>query len=125
MANNKNLRPPRFMKGKSGNPKGRPVGIKTALKKLTKESLEDVANLVIERKIKELRALVKSKTEPVLKVWIASIAMKAIDKGDMDSLDKLLNRLIGKVRDETHHTGDLPNAPQVIITLPSNGREIK
>jgi hypothetical protein len=45
---------------------------------------------------------------------VASVALKIISKGDMYALDVLLNRLIGKVKDEVLLTGD-GNPFQMII----------
>ncbi len=111
-------------KGVSGNPNGRPA-LSPELKKfknLTKKELVEVGNLVIKGDLDALRAVAKKPGATVLQIMLAAICIKVIQKGDMSTLDILLNRLVGKVRDEVHNTG---NASSVVVTLPSNGREVK
>lgn len=120
----KNLRPP-WKKGQTGNPKGRPPdALNAALKKLTKEELEDIANLIIKGNMPALRAIAKDDTAPVIKVMVAATVVKIISKGDMHSLDTLLNRLVGKVKDTIHHTGTV-GATTVVLKIPDNGRSAK
>lgn len=131
--NSKNAPPPpvenRWKPGQSGNPAGRapePPELK-ALKNLTKKELVDIGNMVIKGDVVKLQKICDDQEESVLRVMIARVCMKVIAKGTMAELDILLNRLIGKVKDEVEHSGSglLGAAPQVIVTLPSNGREAK
>lgn len=114
-----------FKKGQSGNPGGRPVDPPELkkLKNLTRTELVEVGNLVIKNDLKALKAIGKDENASVLKVMIAAVAVKTIEQGDMYKLDLLLNRLVGKVSDKLELEGAV--APQVIVTLPSNGREVK
>jgi hypothetical protein len=120
----------RFKKGQSGNPNGGRAHDQEAkkIKKLTSSELQEVMNLVIKNDLDALQAIVKDKSNSVLKVWIASIAVKGIQKGDGSALDKLLERMVGKVRQDMafSDTEGNPLAPvQVIVGLPANGREGK
>jgi hypothetical protein len=129
MAQGRKNEPPkeyRFKKGQSGNPSGKPKEDPRLkmLKNLTKTELVEIGNLVVKGNLTELRAIAKDESCPVIKAMIASIAVKIISKGDVHALDILLNRLIGKVKDEVEHTGRL-DMPIVQITMPSNGREKK
>lgn len=121
-----------WKKGQSGNPLGGKLHSPEVkkLKNLTKQELIDIGNLIVKGDIKALSALrdaVKDGGEgvSVLSAWIASVAMRSIEAGDMHALDILLNRLIGKVKDDVSVTGLTTNIPQVVVTLPSNGREAK
>lgn len=116
----------RWKKGQSGNPAGKPPDPPElkALKNLTKKELVDVANIIIKGNTDELLGLKDDPDASVLQVMIASIAVRVIKKGDMAALDILLNRLIGKVKDEVEHSGSM-NLPQVVVKLPSNGKEAK
>ncbi len=95
--------------------------INRSLKGLTKKELLEAANLVIKGNINELIYLSRCEDASSLHVMLASVVKRVIQKGDMHALDTLLNRLVGKVKDEVEHTGNM-NLPQVIVTLPDNGR---
>jgi hypothetical protein len=126
---NRNPKPPpeqyRWRKGESGNTNGRHKELPELkiLKNLTKKELVDIGNLVVKGNVHRLRLVAENAfDEPVIKCMMAQVCLRIMEKGDMQALDVLLNRLIGKVKDEIHHQGDF-NAPQVILTLPANGRE--
>ncbi len=114
-----------FKPGNCANPLGGgahdPVG--RAIRNLTKKELQDIANLVIKGDLKALRALPKKAGTTVLQIMLASVCIKIIEKGDMSSLNTLLDRLIGKVKDDVVVSGNT-NA-RVLITLPDNGRSAK
>lgn len=114
----------RWKKGQSGNPLGgAAISPETrALRNLTKAELVDVGNLVIKGDFDTLKALARAPKATVLQRMLASVAVKIIDKGDMHSLDILLNRMVGRVKEEVTLTS---NVPQVVVNLPANGREAK
>ena len=119
-----------FKKGQSGNPRGAQLHDQTAkqIRKLTSEEVREVATLILDNNLPGLQAIARDKTASVLKVWIASIAAKGIQKGDPSALDKILERLIGKVKQDVSLSDPNGNplvAPQVVVYLPSNGREDK
>jgi hypothetical protein len=117
---------PPWKPGQSGNPLGGKMhdpALK-AIKNLTKAELVTIGNLIIKRDIKALKEVIDSKDATVLQVMLASVAEKIIRQGDMHALDILLNRLVGKVKDEIMHQGEI-NTPQIIVTLPDNGRSAK
>jgi hypothetical protein len=116
----------RWKPGQSGNPAGGPKDppeIKK-IKNLTKIELIEVANLIIKGNLDELMDLKDNPDASVLQVMIAGVAIRVMKKGDMTALDILLNRLIGKVKDEIDINGDI-KMPQIIVKLPSNGKEAK
>jgi len=112
-----------FKPGQSGNPLGGKLHDQElrAVKNLTKKELADVGNLIIKNNFDALKKLSKDAKATVLQRMLASIAVRIIDKGDMGALDILMNRLVGKVKDEIA----LTNLPQVNVTMPANGREAK
>lgn len=128
-----NLKP--FKKGEpSGNPDGarRHKGLRKKAKDLTRDELKELGDLILMGKLEKLQAIVddaKKETgtfrkHSVLKTWVASVAIKAISKGDMHSLDTLLNRLIGPVpKDVKISNPDGSMRPQVYLGLPDNGRD--
>lgn len=118
--------PYKFKKGQSGNPSGGRAHDPALrmIRHLTKAELVEIGNLVIKNNMEELKKIGKDPNASVIKTMLAAVAVKIITKGDMHALDVLLNRLVGKVKDEVEHTGTL-HAPQVVVTLPSNGREVR
>lgn len=114
-----NLKKP-WQPGESGNPDGRPPDSPElkALKHLTKEELTDVASLIVKGKIEDLEEL--KTTGTILQRMVASVAIRIMNKGDMFHLDVLLNRLIGKVKDEVQ-IDDVRS--RITINIPDNGRD--
>lgn len=115
-----------WKKGQSGNPLGGKAHNPELkrIKNLTNNELVEVANLIIKGSINDLKEMKDDDEQTVLKRMLASVAVKIISKGDMHALDVLLNRLVGKVKDKLDVEGfSLAPGAQVIISLPSNGRE--
>lgn len=130
MGDTKHLKKHQFKKGVVANPLGAgakskkdPIG--TAVKLLTKQELVQVANIILRKDLAAIKEYSKTPGVSVLQLMVASVAAKIIREGNMDALDKLLNRLIGKVKDEVEHSGSITNPAQVIVTMPGNGREAK
>lgn len=105
----------RFKPGQSGNPAGQQKHnpeIK-ALRRMTHAEIAEVGSLIVAGDVPTLKHIVKSsigkdsesKEHSVLKVWFASCALKAISKGDSNSLNVLLDRIVGKVKTEIEMTG--------------------
>lgn len=121
----KNLKP--VSKGEVRNPKGAKAhkGLKQSLKRLTTEELKNLIELVITQPVSELQKIAQDPTNSALKVGIASAMVKMINKGDFVTLESMLQRVVGKVKDEVdlNHNG-IPQAPpaQVHVYLPANGR---
>ena len=94
------------------------------MKKLTIEELQDIAALIIKGDLVELRKILKDPTQTVIRLMIASVAVRSIERGDMSAIDKLLDRLLGKVKTQIDHSG-IPSGTSntVIIGLPDNERD--
>lgn len=95
-----------FVKGKSGNPSGRPIEPASIIqaRKLNRSKVEEYLNRYLNMDIAELREFLKGGKGTVLEFMIATIAKNGIEKGDTVRMDALLNRLIGKVPDVTDIT---------------------
>jgi hypothetical protein len=114
-----------FKKGQSGNPKGRPPDVLgNQIRQLTAGELAEIANIIVKGNRDQLEQVANSNESSVLQVMVAKIASNIIMRGDMASLDILLNRLVGKVKEKVELTG-ANGGPQIIVSLPSNGREAK
>lgn len=122
-----NLRP--YKKGQSGNPSGinEPKELRQ-VRMLTKKELAEVGNVIIHHNLDTLKNMPDDPTTSVLQAMVAAVAARVIQKGDMNALDLLLNRIVGKVREEVKHSGEIINPhpeTRVVVMLPSNGREVK
>ena len=107
--------------GQSGNPKGgsRKASALAGLKQLTSVELAEIVNILIRGDMRALRRFARKPDISGLQYAIAQCWIRMCDEGDMATLDKFLDRLIGKVTDKVQVEN---NSPQVIITLPPNNR---
>lgn len=91
-----------FEPGQSGNPSGRPKldpDIKR-LRGLTRDQFKDLANIILTGTQEDLQRLLDQPETSMLTQWICRVALSGAERGDYRTLDELLNRLIGKVKDE-------------------------
>lgn len=80
---------------------------------LTSNQLIQIATLLTTQNLAALQAVAKDPSASVLKVWFASVAAKAIAKGDMQALNALLDRIVGKVTTPLEVTATkLPDEPE-------------
>lgn len=95
-------------KGVSGNPNGARAHdpVKKQVKKLTSKEVEQVIGLIMDNNIRGLKKIGKDPTSSVLKVWVASIAARAIHKGDSYALNMILDRAIGRVKEKFEISGE-------------------
>lgn len=103
------LKKHQFKPGQSGNPLAGahpnhdPISKK--LKKLTADEVHEIITLLLESNFIELEKLAKNKKAPILRKWIAGVALEAVKKNNLEPLEKLLNRSIGPVAQRHEHTG--------------------
>lgn len=96
----------KFKKGQSGNPAGRPPdNIPKMLKIMTAKECAEIVDIIVKGSLQDLKDVAKNPKSSALHVAISSVVIKLIQKGDMFSLDKLLDRLIGKVKDKVEISG--------------------
>ena len=89
------IKPHHFKPGVSGNPAGRPketIGVKE-MKKYTRETLALFLNEMLQMPLGEARAVLIDDTAPLVKRAIA----KALIIGDWTDVDKVFDRVVGKV----------------------------
>lgn len=121
-----NLRPP-IKKGEVRNPNGAKThkGPKSMFLKLTKEMFAEMINAVTNGTVADLKAIAENPESTALQVALATSMVKMINKGDYTQLELMLQRVIGKVRDELDVTSagkNIETVAQVHVYLPANGR---
>lgn len=108
MANEQNLKP--FKKGydirRKGN--GRPKKMVTLLKSLgyKKSEIEDTIKVMLALTIYELHEVFKNPNATILELTIAKSLLKGIEKGNINNLNELLNRIMGKPTEMKNQKND-------------------
>jgi hypothetical protein len=95
-----NLRP--IKKGEVRNPNGARTHnpITKALQKLTIETYREVIELVLTGNVDALRDMVKDPKTPAIQVGIATSFMNAIKRGDYGIIERIAERIIGKIPEQ-------------------------
>lgn len=97
----KHLKKHQFKPGVSGNPNGRPLNpIPRALKELTVETYRKVIEAVCAGNLDNLREMVKDPTISALQVGVAAAFIKALEAGDYATIERIAERIVGKIPDE-------------------------
>lgn len=88
-----------FQKGQSGNPAGRPK-LPEEVKKMRAVATEDVVRILHKYAgftREQIKAAVSDAATPVMELMVASIMSKAIQDGDANRWNILMDRTVGKV----------------------------
>lgn len=98
--------------GQTGNPNGRPPlnPIQRALKNLTVQTYREVIEAVCTGNLDRLREMVEDPTTSALQVGVATAFMKAIKAGDYAVIERIAERIVGKIPDELNVTSKNVNA---------------
>jgi hypothetical protein len=118
--NTQNLIP--YKPGQSGNPKGRP---KRAVSYLTGKGyklteINDTIQEMVGMNIAELKKVRESDNATILEKTIAEALKKGLEKGNLESIETLLNRVYGKPKQDYDITSagkELDNKPRVEIQI--------
>lgn len=113
-----------FPPGVSGNPAGRapvPPELKAA-KKLTAQLFQDCVNKLTQMSMAEIKEYLKDPKCTSLEAMIAGQILAGV-KGKTQPVNLLLDRTMGTLKQQVEHSGIPVNNSQVIITIPSNGRD--
>jgi hypothetical protein len=104
----KEAEPYKFKKGRSGNPEGARAHnpVTKALKNLTIETYREVIQLVLTGNVAAIKAMVEHPSTPAIQVGIATAFMKAIKNGDYAVIERIAERIVGKIPDELKVTSN-------------------
>jgi len=115
-----------WQKGESGNPKGRPkkpvLSMKVEGYKLTE--INDTIQAMCSMDLNELKHVWENPNATVLEKTIASALRKSIEKGNLDSLETLMNRVYGKPNeklDVTTNNESINNKVIIEVITNKNG----
>lgn len=91
-------------------------------RKLNQAELERVINKLVYLEKSELNHVIKEPSTPVIELIAAQILLKASEQGDHTRLDFILTRMLGRVKEKMELSAHVIAGPQVVLTLPANGR---
>lgn len=114
---NKNPSPnTRWKKGQTGNPEGGRAHdpVTKALRKLTLPIYREVIELVMTGNLNDLKAMVEDPATPAVQVGIATSLLKAIKAGDYIIIERIAERIIGKIPDELNVRSNNTNVELVL-----------
>lgn len=87
--------------GGPGRPKGKDPHLSDFSRNLTKSTIIAMLSEMLDASEVELEIVLEDKRVPAIKKAIASVIAHCIKNGDYMRLEMLLNRTIGKVKDES------------------------
>jgi hypothetical protein len=96
----------RIKPGEKKNPNGRPPipPEVQVLRRITATDVAEIGQMIIMGDVLKLEGILRDRKHPdpqrrptALQVWIASCALKAINKGDSTTLNNLLDRFVGRI----------------------------
>lgn len=106
--------------GESGNPAGGqplPAEIK-ALRTITQKQVAEIASVILTGNLEKVKQVVADPNSTPMQVWFCTCILKGIAKGDAFAMDKLLERVIGKVKEKIDlSSSDGSMAPKITIKV--------
>jgi len=115
---------PKWNKGESGNPNGRPRKWISELKESGYKSSEvnDCILVMLSMTLEELADVYKNPKATILEKTVANALKRSLEKGSLYSLDTLLNRAVGKPKESIEHTTKGENINEIKVNI-INGTE--
>jgi hypothetical protein len=97
----------RFQKGQVANPLGAAAHnpMVKAVRNLTKERVAEIIEEILTTDPADAHEM-RGKAKTVMEAWLMAGIQKAVRNGDLVPLNALLDRLIGKVKDQVENSGE-------------------
>jgi hypothetical protein len=97
---------PRWQKGESGNPNGRPRKWISQLKDngYKQAEINDCILVMLSMTLDELAEVYKNPKATIMEKTVANALKRSLEKGSLYSIDTLLNRAVGKPKESIDHT---------------------
>ena len=97
----------RFQKGQIANPRGAAAHnpVVKAVRNLTKERVAEIIEEILTTDPADALEM-KGKAKTLMELWLMAGIQKAVKNGDLAPLNALLDRLIGKVKDQVENSGE-------------------
>lgn len=96
-----------WQKGQSGNPKGSSGVARLGgdIKRMSVEQIAEVGSIILQGDMATLYALADDPTTTGLKGWTAKLVVQSMEKGDSATYERILNRIVGRVKDVIEISG--------------------
>lgn len=108
MPNPNPKRPPHlWKKGQSGNPKGSSARHRLSgdIGRLTHEEVAEVGSFLLKNNLGAVKDIIRDPNSSLAQVWTASLVIKSMNKGDSATYERLMNRIVGRVKESYEITG--------------------
>ena len=101
--------------GQSGNPLGAAMHSKEVkrVRNLTKEQLAELGSVMLEGNTDKLEQIKDDPNVSVLQSWTAALILKSKERGDAQIYNAILDRIVGKVKEQHEHSGTVTLAELV------------
>jgi tRNA A37 N6-isopentenylltransferase MiaA len=108
MPNPENVTKNKIKKGEIRNPTGRPRKLVSTLmiEGYRKSEIVDTIEKIVAMRVDELKQIFESKESTILEKIIANSLKKSLEKGNLDAVETLLNRVHGKPKESIDHNVD-------------------
>jgi hypothetical protein len=96
------------------------------IKELTIEGLKECVTLMTMGTLADLKIAVENPESSSMHVGVAKCMFDAINRGDWNTIERIIERVVGKVTVHVDHTSNGKElAPRILVKLPSNGYEVR
>jgi hypothetical protein len=116
---------PRWQKGESGNPSGRPRKWISQLKDngYKQAEINDCILVMLSMTLDELAEVYKNPKATIMEKTVANALKRSLEKGSLYSIDTLLNRAVGKPKESIDHTTKGEGINEIKVNIVRGGTD--